>query len=83
MEHSKHLLYALEAGDAYKVEERPHFFKGASSNICAGPIREAAQMLGKTGRIEDLSEAPQLYKVFKKEFKRLLEHLNTPAPPSA
>jgi hypothetical protein len=40
-------------------------------------------MLGKTGRIEDLSEAPQLYKVFKKEFKRLLEHLNTPAPPSA
>ena len=83
MEHSKHLLYALEAGDAYKVEERPYFFKGASSNICAGWVREAAQILRKAGRIEDLSEAPQLYKVFKKEFKRLFEHLNTLPPPSS
>ena len=73
----------LEAGDAHKVEEKPHVLKGATSNICAGPIREAVQMLGKTGRIEDLSEAPQLYKVFNKEFKHLLEHLNTLSPPSA
>ena len=83
MEHSKYLLYALEAGDAHQVEERAHALKGASFNICAGPVREAAQILGKAGRIEDLSEAAQLYKVFKKEFKRLFEHLNTLPPPSS
>ena len=83
MEHSKHLLYALETGDAHQVEERAHALKGASSNICAGPFLEAAQMLERAGRSEDLSEAPQLYKVFKKEFKRLLEHLNSLPPPSA
>ena len=77
------MLYALEAGVAYKVEERPHFFKGASSNICTGPVRKAAKILEKAGRIEDLSKVAQLYKVFKKEFKRLLEHLNTLPPPSA
>ena len=76
------MLYALEAGVAYKVEERPHFLKVASSNICAGPVREAEQIFGKAGHIEDLSEAAQLYKVFKKEFKRLFEHLNT-LPPSS
>ena len=79
MEYSKHLLYAHEAGDAQQVEGRAHALKGASSNICAGPVREAAQLLERAGR----SEAPQLYKVFKKEFKRLLEHLNSLPPPSA
>lgn len=44
---------------------------------------EAAQLLERVRRSEDLSEAPQLYKVFKKEFKRLLEHLNSLPPPSA
>jgi len=83
MEHSKHLLYALEAGDAHQVEGRAHALKGASSNICAGPVREAAQLLERAGRSEDFSEAPQLYKVFKKEFKCLLEHLNSLQPPSA
>jgi uncharacterized membrane-anchored protein len=83
MEHSKHLLYALDAGDTHKVEERPHVLKGASSNICTGPVRKAAKILEKAGRIEDLSKVAQLYKVFKKEFKRLLEHLNTLPPPSA
>ena len=57
MEHSNHLLYALEAGDAHKVEERPDVLKGSSSNICAGPVREPAQLLEKAGRIEDFSEA--------------------------
>jgi hypothetical protein len=83
MEHSKHLLYAPEAGDAHHVEGRGHALKRAYSNICAGPVREAAQLLERAGRSEDLSEAPQLYKVFKKEFKRLLEHLNSLPPPSA
>jgi HPt (histidine-containing phosphotransfer) domain-containing protein len=83
IEHSKYLLYTLEVGDAHQVEERTHTIKGASSNICAGPGREAAQLLERAGRNEDLSEAPQLYKVFKKEFKCLLEHLNNLPPPSA
>ena len=77
MEHSKHLLYALEADDTHQMEERAHALKGSSSKICAGPLREAAQLLERVRRSEDLSEAPQLYKVFKKEFKRLLEHLNS------
>ena len=83
MEHYNHLLYALEAADAHQVEERANALKEASSNICAVPVREAAQLLERAGRSEDLSEAPQLYKVFKKEFKCLLEHLNSLQPPSA
>lgn len=83
LDHSKHLLYALEAGDAHQVEERAHALKGASSNICAGPTREAALLLERAGRSGDLSQAPQLYRVFKKEFNRLLEYLNSlPPPPS-
>jgi hypothetical protein len=73
----------LEAADAHQVEERAYALKGASSNICAGPVRQAAQLLARVRRSEDLSETPQLYKVFKKEFKRLLEHLNSLPPPSA
>jgi len=82
-EHSKHLLYALEAGDAHQVEERAHALKGASSNICAGPVREAALLLERAGRSGELGDAPKLYKVFKKEFNRLLEYLDTLPPPSA
>jgi hypothetical protein len=74
---------ALEAADAHQVEERAYALKGASSNICAGPVRQAAQLLERVRRSEDLREAPQLYKVFKKELKRLLEHLNSLPPPSA
>ena len=83
MEHSKYLLYALEVADAHQVEERAHALKGVSSNICDGPVRQAAQLLERAGRSEDLSEAPQLYNVFKKESKRLLEHLNSLPSPSA
>jgi len=38
-----------------------------------------AQLLERAGRIEDLSKAPQLYKVFKKEFKRLLDDQHSSA----
>ena len=81
-EHSRQLLFALEAGDAHEVEERAHALKGASANICAGPVREAAGQLERAGRNKDLSQAPQLYSVFKKEFQRLLEYLKSLPPPS-
>ena len=77
IEHSRQLLYALEAGDAHEVEERAHALKGASANICAGPVREAALQLERAGRSKDLSQAPQLYKVFKIEFERLIEYLKS------
>ena len=77
IEHSRQLLYALEAGDAHEVEERAHALKGASANICAGPVREAALQLERAGRNKDLSQAPKLYKVFKVEFQRLLEYLKS------
>ena len=83
MEISKYLLYALEAGDDHKVEERLNVFKGSSSNYYVGTVREVVQLLERAGLIEDLSKVPQLYKVFKKEFRRLLDHLNTLPPPSA
>ena len=82
IEHSRQLLFALEAGDAHEVEERAHALKGASANICAGPVREAALQLERAGRNKDLSQTPQLYKVFKKEFQRLLEYLKSLPPPS-
>ena len=81
-EHSRQLLFALEAGDAHEVEERAHALKGASANICAGPVREAPNQLERAGRNKDLSQAPQLYSVFKKEFQRLLEYLESLPPPS-
>ena len=52
---SKHLLYALEADDTHQMEERAHALKGSSSKICAGPVREAAQLLERVRRSEDLS----------------------------
>ena len=55
MEHSKHLLYALEADDTHQMEERAHALKGSSSKICADPVREAAQLLERVRRSEDLS----------------------------
>lgn len=82
MEHSRQLLFALEAGDAHEVEERAHAIKGASANICAGPVREAALQLERAGRNKDLSQAPQLYSVFNKEFQRLLEYLKSLPLPS-
>ncbi len=47
----------------------PHALNGASANICAGPVQEAALQLEWAGRNKDLSQASQLYKVSKNEFK--------------
>ena len=82
IEHSRQLLFAWEAGDAHEVEERAHALKGTSANICAGPVREAALQLERAGRNKDLSQAPQLYRVFDKEFQRLLEYLKSLPLPS-
>ena len=82
IEHSRQLLFALEAGDAHEVEERAHALKGASANICAGPVCEAALQLERAGRNNDLSQAPQLYKIFKTEFRRLMDYLESLPPPS-
>ena len=64
-EHSRQFLYALEAGDAHEVEERAHAIKGASANICAGPVREAALQLERAGRSKDLSQALNFIKYLK------------------
>ena len=82
IKHSRQLLFAWEAEDAHEVEERAHPLKGASANICAGPVREAAPQLERAGRNKDLSQAPQLYRVFDKEFQRLLEYLKSLPLPS-
>ena len=47
----------------------PHALNGASANICAGSVQEAALQLESAGRNKDLSQASQLYKVSKNEFK--------------
>ena len=47
----------------------PHALNGASANICAGPVQKAALQLEWAGRNKDLSQASQLYKVSKNEFK--------------
>ena len=82
IEHSRQLLFALEAEDAHEVEEMARALKGASANICAGPVREAALQLERAGRNKDLSQAPQLYRVFDKEFQRLLAYLKSLPLPS-
>jgi hypothetical protein len=47
----------------------PHALNRASANICAGPVQKAALQLEWAGRNKDLSQASQLYKVSKNEFK--------------
>jgi CheY-like chemotaxis protein len=47
----------------------PHALKGASANICPRSVQEAELQLKWAGRNKDLSQAFQLYKVSKNEFK--------------
>ena len=47
----------------------PHALNRAFANICAGPVQEAELQLEWAGRNKDLSQASQLYKVSKNEFK--------------
>ena len=47
----------------------PHALNGAFANICVGPVQEAALQLEWAGQNKDLSQASQLYKVSKNEFK--------------
>ena len=47
----------------------PHALNRAFANICVGPVQEAALQLEWVGQYKDLSQASQLYKVSKNEFK--------------
>ena len=47
----------------------PHALNAAFANICAEPVKEAALQVEWAGRNKDLSQASQLYKVSKNEFK--------------
>ena len=47
----------------------PHALNGASANICPRSVQEAELQLKWAGRNKDLSQASQLYKVSKNEFK--------------
>jgi hypothetical protein len=47
----------------------PHALNGAFTNICLGPVQEAALQLEWAVQSKDLSQASQIYKVSKNEFK--------------
>jgi hypothetical protein len=47
----------------------PHALNGAFANICVGPVQEAALQLEWADQNKDLSQAYQVYKVSKNEFK--------------
>ena len=47
----------------------PHALNGASANICAGSVQEAALQLEWADQNKDLSHASQPYKVSENEFK--------------
>ncbi len=69
------LKQAVESGDAEAVHQNAHALKGASGNICAGPVRDAAQLLEKAGRNNDLQQAPALHKKLEQEFQKLINHI--------
>ena len=58
--HVDHLFFLLSV---------PHALNGAFANICVGPVQEAELQLEWAVQNKDLSQASQLYKVSKNEFK--------------
>lgn len=70
---------AIERGDHWEVFRISHSLKGGARNIFALPLAAEAGMLESRARIQDLSEAPQLYAKIRKKYAELMDFLNASA----
>ena len=61
----------MEECDAYTVERMAHTLKGAAAGMCAMRVRDAAFVLEKLGRSEDLSEAKEALRTLNREIALL------------
>ena len=69
------LSQAVEANDADQIQKTAHALKGASANLAAGPLRQAAQVLEKTGRDRHTALAREGFRRVLHEWERLKKYL--------
>ncbi len=66
----------LAAGDASGVRRQAHTIKGASANMSAGQLRQAASEVEQCAATGDLENAGKLLPGVEKEFERLKHEIN-------
>ncbi len=75
VEYRDKLQEALKGSDAELVEKYAHTLKGASANICAGPLKDASSDIELAARDGDLAGARKYFLSFEQEFRRLTSDL--------
>lgn len=78
--HVEKLKKALESADANLTQRHAHALKGASSNICAEPFKEAAMEIERAARNDDMDGARRLYAKLINEYVRLIAYLASVLP---
>jgi two-component system, sensor histidine kinase and response regulator len=69
------LQESLKGSDPELVEKFAHTLKGASANICAGPLKDASSDIELAARDGDLASARKYFLSFDQEFRRLTSDL--------
>lgn len=75
VEYRDKLQEALKGSDAELVEKFAHTLKGASANICAGPLKDTSSDIELAARDGDLATARKHFLSFEQEFRRLTSDL--------
>ena len=75
VEYREKLQEALKGTDPELVEKYAHTLKGASANICAGPLKDASSDIELASREGNLAEARKYFLTFEQEYRRLIADL--------
>ncbi|GEM_PF-468820 len=75
VDYREKLQEALKGSDPELVEKFAHTLKGASANICAGPLKDASSDIELAAREGDLAGARKYFLSFEQEFRRLTADL--------
>ncbi|OHD11382.1 MAG: hypothetical protein A2Z96_03245 [Spirochaetes bacterium GWB1_48_6] len=67
---------AIEKGDHWEVFRLSHSLKGGARNIFALPLAAEAGILESRARIQDLTEAPQMYAKIRRQYQELMNFLH-------
>ena len=74
------LSQAVADGDADKIQKTAHSLKGASANLAADPLKQAAQVLEKVGRDGQTALARERFRRVQHEWERLKKYLTGLGP---
>lgn len=74
------LKQALAANDAKGIETTAHAIKGIAANICAGPVKDAANQLQTAARADDSSRYSDLHATLTQEYSRLRDYIKQILP---